>query len=89
MRLRRKVILMLIALFLSMAIGMWGYRYFIGASWLDSFYNVSMILSGVGGGDSLVSAGGKIFVALMALYGAVFLLSIIGVLMGDIVQRNV
>jgi hypothetical protein len=72
----------------SLAAGVLGYHYFGGLpSWVDSFYNASMILGGMGPVAELKTDGGKIFASLYALYSGVTLLTSVGVLIAPAVHR--
>jgi hypothetical protein len=55
--------------------------------WLDSFLNASMILSGMGPVDRMVSAGGKLFAALYALFSGVVFIGVMGVILAPWVHR--
>ena len=60
----------------SLAAGMLGYSYFENLSLLDAFLNAAMLLGGMGPVNAPVTAGGKLFAGLYALYaGLVFLVS--------------
>lgn len=52
----------------SLAVGMLGYRYFEGLSWVDGYLNSAMLLSGMGPLANPQSFGGKVFAATYALY---------------------
>ncbi len=52
----------------SLAVGMAGYHYLEGLSWIDAFLNASMILGGMGEVDVLHTVGGKLFAGLYAMY---------------------
>lgn len=61
----------------SLGAGMVGYRLLENLSWLDAFLNASMLLGGMGPVNAPVTAGGKLFAGLYALYaGLVFLVSV-------------
>ena len=61
----------------SLAFGMWGYHKFAKLSWIDSFLNASMILSGMGPVAPLETTTAKLFASLYALYsGGAFLVAI-------------
>ena len=46
---------------ISLFIGMLGYHYFENLSWIDSFVNAAMILSGMGPLNQMKTDVGKIF----------------------------
>ena len=60
----------------SLGIGMYGYIHFESLSPLDAFLNSAMLLGGMGPVNAPVTAGGKLFAGLYALYaGLVFIVS--------------
>src|ERR1043165_9427208 len=64
----------------SLAVGMAGYHCFEKLSWLDSFANASMILSGMGPLSPVQTNAGKVFAGCYAPFsGGAFLNSIGGV----------
>ena len=50
-------------LLLSLGVGMAGYHFTEGLSWIDSMLNASMLLGGMGPIWSPATPGGKLFVA--------------------------
>ncbi|MBI1794705.1 MAG: hypothetical protein HYR70_11010 [Chloroflexi bacterium] len=74
-------------LFISLGIGMLGYHFLEGLSWIDSLLNASMILGGMGPVDRLQTPAGKIFASFYALYSGVILLASVGVLAAPIFHR--
>lgn len=77
----------LLALILSLAVGMIGYHEFESLSWLDSFLNAAMILGGMGAIDTLRTPDGKVFAGLYSLYCGMFLIVCGGVLLVPIFHR--
>ena len=71
----------------SLAAGMIGYHRLEGLSWLDSFENASMILSGMGPLHQPATAGGKLFAGLYALYSGLAVILIAGIIFGPLVHR--
>lgn len=66
---------------ISLFIGMLGYHFTENLSWLDSMLNASMILTGMGPVNTMISTGGKLFASFYALFsGIVFLTTIAFVL---------
>ena len=58
----------------SLLMGMAGYHWVAGLSWVDAFENASMLLAGMGPVGAVTSRAGKIFAGVFALYsGLVFL----------------
>jgi hypothetical protein len=72
---------------LSLGIGMLGYHFLEGLSWIDAMLNASMILGGMGPVSSLNTPAGKIFASFYALYSGVILLASVGVLAAPIFHR--
>ncbi len=64
----------------SLGIGTVGYHLFGKLSWIDSFLNAAMILTGMGPVDHLDSDSGKIFSALYALFSGIAFLTFAAVL---------
>jgi len=71
----------------SLAIGMIGYRSFMGMSWIDAFVNASMILSGMGPLADPQTSGAKLFAGLYALFSGLAVLAIAGVVFAPVVHR--
>src|SRR5262249_37202662 len=72
----------------SLGIGVLGYRYVAGIpSWLDSLYNASMILGGMGPVSEVTRPAGKLFASLYALYSGVILLASVGFLLSPLLHR--
>lgn len=87
----KKIIANLIAasivLFFSILIGMIGYHHFFELNWIDSFYNASMILTGMGPVDKAINDGGKIFASFYAIYSGVAFLTCVAIILGPLVHR--
>jgi hypothetical protein len=77
------VLIMIAALF----IGMCGYHYFEGQSWIDAFANAAMILSGMGPLSPLTSFDGKLFAGIYALFSGLTFITVAGVILSPIVHR--
>lgn len=61
----------------SLGLGMIGYAHFENMEWIDAYLNASMILSGMGPVDEMVTRNGKIFSGTYAIFcGVVFLVTI-------------
>ena len=71
----------------SLGIGMAGYHFLEGLSWIDSLLNAAMILGGMGPVAPLQTAAGKVFASFYALYSGVVLLASVGILAGPIFHR--
>jgi len=77
----------LILLTFSLGIGMAGYRYHTGMSWMDAYLNASMILTGMGPVDQMPTPGAKFFAGTYALFSGVIFLSTVAVMFTPIVHR--
>ena len=71
----------------SLLIGMAGYHVLGGLSWIDSFVNASMILTGMGPVDHMETVAAKMFSGLYALFSGVVFLSAVATLLTPIVHR--
>jgi hypothetical protein len=71
----------------ALAIGAIGYHELNGLSWLDATLNAAMILTGMGPVDRLTTPEAKIFATLYALFGGVFFLSMVAVLLAPVAQH--
>ena len=71
----------------SLFIGMAGYHYFEGLSWLDALVNASMLLGGMGPVNPLQTTAGKLFASFYALYCGMVFLIVAGVLFAPVFHR--
>jgi hypothetical protein len=88
--LRRVTRYALIALALdlgSLVVGVVGYHFLEGFSWIDSLLNAAMILGGMGPVNELHTTTGKLFASFYALYSGVIFLVIAGVLFLPVIHR--
>ncbi len=67
--------------------GMLGYHSFEHLSWVDSFVNAAMILSGMGPVDTLKTSAGKIFAGCYALFSGLAFITIIALILSPILHR--
>jgi len=72
---------------LALFIGTMGYHYFAKLSWIDSFYNASMILTGMGPVSVLTTNTSKLFSSFYALFSGIAFLSTVAILFAPIVHR--
>jgi hypothetical protein len=77
----------LLLLAFSLGIGMAGYHFLEGLSWIDSLLNASMILGGMGPVAPLQTTAGKLFASFYALYSGAVLLAAVGILAAPIFHR--
>ena len=71
----------------SLGIGIVGYHYLEGLSWIDSLLNASMILGGMGPVIPLQTTAGKLFASFYALFSGMIFLVAVGVLIAPIFHR--
>jgi|ERR1035437_9312881 hypothetical protein len=86
-RLINNILLSVLFLLLSLAIGIGGYMYFGKLSFVDSVLNASMILGGMGPVDILHSDSAKYFASFYALYSGITLISSVGIIFSPIIHR--
>lgn len=67
-------------------IGMLGYHVFEDMSWVDSFLNASMILSGMGPAANLTTNAGKIFAGAYALFSGLAFIAIVVIMLSPIIH---
>ena len=72
---------------LSLLIGMGGYHHFEGLSWLDSFENAAMILSGMGPVNTLTDTNAKLFAGFYAIYSGIAVIASSGLLLAPLLHR--
>ena len=73
--------------FISLGIGILGYRIIAELSWVDAFYNAAMILVGEGPAITLTTDPAKIFAAFFALYSGVIFVAAAGIIVTPIAHR--
>lgn len=71
----------------SLVVGMAGYGWFEGFGLVQSFLNASMILSGMGPVDDMLTTGGKIFAGFYALYSGLAVLVVAGLVLAPLIHR--
>jgi len=74
-------------IFIALGIGVLGYHFFEGLSWIDSLLNASMILGGMGPVNALQTVAGKFFASFYALFSGVVFIAAMGVLAAPIFHR--
>lgn len=72
---------------ISLGVGMVGYHTLEGLSWIDSYTNAAMLLSGMGPLAQPVTVAGKLFAGVYALYSGFAVLVIAGVVFAPVVHR--
>jgi len=71
----------------SLYVGMAGYHYLEGFSWIDSLVNASMLLGGMGPVDTLHTTAGKLFASFYALYAGMVFLIVAGLIFAPLFHR--
>jgi hypothetical protein len=87
MRVLRYFLVSLALIIVSLAIGTVGYHAYGNLPWIDSFYNASMILTGMGPVNPMDSTAAKLFSSFYALFSGIAFLSITAVLLAPIAHR--
>jgi hypothetical protein len=64
-----------------------GYHRFEGMTWIDSFANAAMILSGMGPLTELHTNGGKVFAGCYALFSGLVFIAVAGIVLAPAVHR--
>lgn len=88
--LRRQLLSALIGFVLigaSLVVGMVGYHQLETLTWMDSFTNASMLLSGMGPLWSPRTDAGKLFAGFYALYSGLAVLVIAGITFAPLIHR--
>lgn len=81
------VLLGMLIIIVSLAVGIWGYGYFEGYDFVDSFLNASMILGGMGPVKELQQNSAKVFAGIYALFSGIILIASISVMISPFVHR--
>jgi hypothetical protein len=71
----------------SLLIGILGYHYAERLSWIDSFLNASMILSGMGPANQIHTDEGKIFASIYSLFSGIIFLASVGIFFVPVYHR--
>lgn len=86
-RLLKHFMIVLCIILGSLLMGVFGYHFIEGLSWIDSLLNSSMILGGMGPVDILKTDGGKLFASFYALYSGIVFLVIAGIFFAPVIHR--
>ncbi len=74
-------------LIISIGIGIFGYHFIGQLNWIDSIYNASMILTGMGPVNTMGSNAAKLFASFYALFSGVVFLSTVAIFFAPIAHR--
>ncbi|MFM8570788.1 MAG: hypothetical protein ACKOAU_04245 [Pirellula sp.] len=86
-RLFRAFLATLVIVSVSLAIGTFGYSYFLGVPLIDGLINAAMILTGMGPVDRMESTAGKLFATFYALYSGLAFLSMVAIIIAPVYHR--
>ncbi len=71
----------------ALAIGVAGYHWIAGLSWIDSFLNASMILGGMGPVNPLTTDSAKFFASCYALFSGIVFIGVMGIILMPVLHR--
>lgn len=86
-RLLRNLVAGMVFLGIFLLIGVSGYHITCSFSWIDSLLNASMILSGMGPTNPIVTDSGKWFASIYALVSGVVFITTIGLILAPVAHR--
>jgi len=86
-RLINNILIGILIIAVSLATGMSGYHYYEDMSWMDSYLNAAMILSGMGPISALHSEAGKAFAGTYALFSGIVFLIVMAIIFAPIFHR--
>ena len=66
---------------------MLGYHFSEKMSWIDSFLNASMILSGMGPAATLTTTAGKLFAGCYALFSGLAFIAIVVIMLSPMIHK--
>ncbi len=84
---RRSLLLAMLIVGASLAVGVVGYHALGGLQWIDALLEASMILGGMGAIAPMTNDSVKIFASIYALYSGLMLLTTTGLLLAPWIQR--
>ena len=86
-RIFKGVLIIQAFMLLSLGVGIWGFEYFEGYTFIDALLHASMLLGGMGQINPIVTNDGKVFASVYALYSGLFVIASIGVLLAPVLHR--
>src|SRR5713226_7377593 len=86
-RVLRSLVLAFGIIGVSLGLGIFGYHFCAGLSWLDALLNASMILTGMGPVNELHTTSGKLFASFYALFSGVVFITSVAVMLAPMVHR--
>ena len=70
-----------------LCIGIAGYHWLAGLTWVDALLNASMILGGMGPVDLLPNTAAKVFASVYALFSGLVFIAIMGIVFAPVMHR--
>lgn len=86
-RLGRNATVALSIIAVSLLVGIIGYRAIEGMGWIDAFLESAMLLGGMGPIHAPMTAAGKIFAGIYALYSGILVIGTAGIILAPIFHR--
>lgn len=77
----------LIFLSVSLSLGVLGYHYICGLSWVDALLDASMILAGMGPVSAISNDAGKYFASAYAIFSGVAFLTTFSIIIAPVLHR--
>lgn len=71
----------------SLGIGVLGYHFIADLKWIDSLYNASLILTGMGPVDEMKTNAAKVFASAYAIFSGVVFLSTVAIFFAPFAHR--
>jgi hypothetical protein len=71
----------------ALFLGVSGYHWIAGFSWVDSLLEASMILGGMGPVNPLKTTGAKIFASTYALFSGLMFIGVMGIVLTPVAHR--
>jgi hypothetical protein len=71
----------------SLIMGILGYHYFANLDWIDSVYNASMILGGMGPVNEIQGMSAKLFASFYAIFSGIILIGLFGLVITPVLHR--
>ncbi len=86
-RLLRHGLVGVLVIVCSLVLGILGYHFLAGFSWLNALLDASMILGGMGPVNPLTTTAGKLFASFYALFAGIAFLATVGIFVAPIAHR--
>jgi hypothetical protein len=71
----------------SLGVGVLGYRYIAGLSWIDALFNAAMILTGMGPANPMPDDAAKLFATAYAIFGGAAYPAVTAIVLYPLLQR--